>query len=432
MLFSKVSALLEDGIHPNLYIAVSGERIASVSETPPKGDFGEVIPGANRLLLPGFYNAHSHIPMVLMRGYGENMNLQDWLEKRIFPFEALLSERDIYWATLLGAAEMARFGVVSCTDMYFRLDAIARAIAEFGAKINLSNGATNFDASPYASLSSTREQYAALRDWHGAENGRILIDFSLHAEYTSDEATARAVAEDAMKHGCRVHAHASETSAEHEACKSRRNGRTPVRYLADCGLLDMPATLAHCVWIEPEDFDILKEKGATIANCARSNLKLGCGVFNAKAALEKRVPFAVGTDGMASNNNMNFIEEIRAMLLAQKGFSGDPTLVSPLQAYHAATRAGACSQGRADCGVIAEGMRADLVLLDCASPSMRPCHSMLNNLAYAASGSDVMMTLCDGRVLYREGEYPTIDLERAAYEVERSRARIVAALGGGA
>ena len=431
MLFEKIAVLTPQGVQADWYVAVDGKTIRYAGPERPQGAFGEAYDGRGKLLLPGFVNAHSHTPMTLMRGYGENLTLSDWLHQRIFPFEAQLTGRDIYFATLLGIAEMARYGIVSTTDMYFRLDDMARAFAESGAKVNLSNGTVCFDQTPYERLASTMEARAAVRDWQGAEDGRIRIDLSLHAEYTSDEATDRAVAEDARRLSCRVHVHISETKAEHEGCKARRGGRTPVRYHADCGLLDSPATAAHCVWLEDEDFDILREKGVTVATCPKSNLKLASGVFDMRKAMQKGVQVALGTDSVASNNNLNMLEEARVFLLAQKGFSGDPTLVTPGEALFCATRAGALAQGREDSGEIREGLRADLAVLDVSSPWMQPAHSLLSNVAYTASGSEIVLTMCDGRVLYRDGAFPTIDVERAVYEVEAACRRIAGALSNG-
>ena len=428
MLFENIAILTPEGIRENQFVAIEGAKIAKISEEKPLGDYGEAYDGRGRLMMPGFVNAHSHTPMTLLRGYGENLVLSDWLTQRIFPFEAHMTGEDIYWATLLGIAEMVRYGITSTTDMYCKLDHMARAFAESGAKINLANGITNFDGSAYETLEAVAEARRAVQDWNGAEDGRVRIDLSLHAEYTSDEATARSLAEEAARLGLRVHVHVSETREEHEACKARRDGKTPVQYLAGCGLFDQPATAAHCVWLEGEDFDILAEKGVTVGTCPKSNLKLASGIFDARRAMETGVRFAIGTDSVASNNNLNMLEEVRTFLLAQKGFSGDPTLVTPLEALTAASRAGALAQGREDCGAIAEGYRADLAVLRVDLPTMQPVHNLLNNVAYTASGSDIVLTMCDGRVLYRDGAYPTMDIERVLHQVEQSRRRIVGLL----
>lgn len=428
MLFEHISVLTPEGIVPDRCVAIRGPRIASITAAAPEGSWPERYDGRGKLLLPGFVNAHSHTPMTLMRGYGENLALSRWLNERIFPFEALLTPEDIYWATLLGIAEMVRYGITSTSDMYFRLDAVARAFAEAGAKVNLSNGTTCFDGTPYAQLASTAETHAAVRDWQGAQDGRIRVDVSLHGEYTSDEATARAVAEDAARLGCRVQVHMSETKQEHEACKGRHGGRTPARYLADCGLFEMPAIAAHCVWAQDEDFALLAEKGVTVATCPKSNLKLASGVLPLAAARKHGVRVALGTDSVASNNNLNMMEELRMFLLVQKGFSGDATLLTPAEAMACATRVGALAQGRDDCGWIVPGARADLCVLDVSAPAMQPVHDLLNNVAYSASGSDIVLTMCDGRVLYRDGQYPTMDIARVVYETEVSRKKITGAL----
>lgn len=425
MLFEQIAILLPDGsIAQNQYVATKGSEIAYIGAEKPAAGYGETYAGRGRLLLPGFVNAHSHTPMTLMRGYGENLTLHDWLRQRIFPFEAQMTGEDIYWATLLGIAEMVRYGIVSTTDMYTDLSYMARAFAESGAKANLSNGVTNFTGAAYADIAATKDAHAALRDFHMAQDGRIRIDLSVHAEYTSDEETVRAVAEDAQARGLRVHVHVSETRMEHEECKERHGGLTPTQYLAACGLFDTPATAAHCVWIEDADRDILREKGVTVATCPKSNLKLASGVFDMRAAQRAGVRYAIGTDSVASNNNLNMIEELRTFLLAQKGFSGDPTLVTPQEALYAATRAGALAQGRLDCGEIRVGNRADLAVLDIASPCMHPARHLLNNVAYASSGSDIVLTMCDGAVLYRDGTYPTIDIERTLYQVDAAYTRI--------
>lgn len=428
MLFSHIAVLTPDGVADDLHVGVIGAKIDVVCKEKPTRDYGEIYDGRGKLLMPGFVNAHSHTPMTLLRGYGENMTLGDWLQKRVFPFEDQMVGDDIYWATMLGIAEMVRYGITSTSDMYFWMDQIAGAFADSGAKANLSRGITCFDDTPYEKLKGTMEARAAIRDWQGAGDGRIRMELSLHSEYTTTEQTARAIAEDALRFACRMHVHVSETLAEHEACKARRKGRTPARYLADCGVFDVPSLAAHCVWAEKEDFAIFAEKGVTVATCPKSNLKLASGVFPVRMAMEAGTACALGTDSVASNNNLNMIEEMRVFLLAQKGFSGDPTLVTPEQAMHAATRAGALAQGRADCGEIREGYRADLIALNIDAPWMHPAHSLMNNVAYAASGSDVCLTMCDGRVLYRDGVFPTIDIERALFETQKSTVRVLGAL----
>ena len=254
------------------------------------------------------------------------------------------------------------------------------------------------------------------------------MDASIHAEYTSNHLAVEAVAGFAREHRARMHVHISETRSEHEECKQRHGGKTPVMYFSDLGLFDVPATAAHCVWIEGEDFDILKEKGVTAAANPVSNLKLASGVSNVPKMLDMGINVAIGTDSTASNNSLNFFEEMKVFALASKTWYNDPKAVSPTQALYAATRAGALGQGREDCGLVKEGFRADLIVINTDKPNMHPVHDMRNNLVYSACGSDVCLTMVDGEILYRDGEYYSIDVEKTIFEAEKATEKILGTL----
>jgi 5-methylthioadenosine/S-adenosylhomocysteine deaminase len=357
--------------------------------------------------------------MTLMRGYGENLDLHNWLRDMIFPFEAQMRGEDAYWGTMLGIAESLRFGIVSATDMYNFCDDMARAYIETGMKANIGRALLAFDDRDMQAQPSYAEAEALIRDYHGAGEGRILADVSLHAEYTSTPKVVRQVAEWAKAQGLRMHVHVSETQSEVEGCIARR-GMTPPAYLASLGLFDVPTTAAHCVWLQGDDFALLAEKGVTVASCPASNLKLASGVLNMPALLRAGVPVALGTDSVASNNNLNYIGEMRLFALLHKGVWRDPTLIAPRDALHAATMAGALSQGRVDSGRVAVGCAADLIALDLNAPQLHPVHHLVNNLVYSATGAEVCLTMVDGRVLYKDGEYLTLDIEKVQYEASRA------------
>lgn len=228
-----------------------------------------------------------------------------------------------------------------------------------------------------------------------------------------------------------MHVHVSETSAEVAGCRERHQGRSPVRFLADCGAFDVPALAAHCVWVDEDDIALLAEKGVTVACNPASNMKLASGFAPVPQMLAAGVRVALGTDGPASNNAHNMFRDLYLLATMYKGSSADPTAITPAQALFAATRAGALAQGREDCGAVAAGMRADLCVLDVTGPSMWPVHDMLANVAYSTSGAEVVLTMCDGRVVYRDGAWPTIDVERARREVQLRSARIAAQVADG-
>ena len=421
MLFKEITILNENfEIEENMYVAIEGDKIEYIGKTKPDKKYSREYDGKGRLLMPGFYNAHAHSPMGLMRGYGENLVLQDWLNKKIFPFEDKLDSNSVYWGTLLCLAESLRFGIVSTSDMYYFIPDMVRATIDSGAKNNISRSIVNFAGEDFDKMVSVQEMKDAINQFNGAADGRVIIDTSLHGEYTSDPKTARALAEFTKSVGLNMHVHVSETKLEHEECKERHNGMTPVEYLNMCGIFDTPATAAHCVWIEGEDFDILKEKGVTVATNPVSNLKLASGICDVPKLLSKGVNVAIGTDSVASNNSLNFMEEIKTMSIIGKVRSGDPTVITTKEALRAATYGGAVAQGRMDCGVLKVGNKADVIVMKIDVPNMHPIHNLANNIVYSASGSDIAMTMVDGKVLYENGEYMSIDIEKTIYEAEKA------------
>lgn len=416
------------GYIPNGYVAVDGKYIDYVGADRPVKDYGRVYDGCGKLLMPALVNAHSHTAMTLMRGYGENMALDDWLNKRIFPFEDHLNAQRVYHGSMLAFAEMIRFGSVSVNDMYFFADATARAVEESGVKCNMSIGVTDFQGRGFYEIPAYEKTMALIRDYHNAFDGRFKVDFCVHGEYTSNEKLVRQVAECAQREQLGIHIHLSETKKEHEECKQRHNGETPTEYFERTGILNSRVTAAHCTWAEEKDIDILKEHRATAVCCPVSNIKLAGGFTNIAYMLGSGVNIALGTDSTASNNNLNLFEEIKLYATLYKASSGDPTLVTPTQALTAATLGGAYSQGRTDCGRICSGYRADIAVLNVDVPYMYPVHDMVNNLVYSAQGSDVILTMSDGKILYENGEYKTIDIEKAQFEAQKSTDDILSEL----
>lgn len=426
-LFQNVRYLTSDFTVAEGCIGVSGKEIVYIGTEPPQNAAPQtVIDGCGKLLLPGLVNTHTHLAMSLLRGYGENLSLQDWLFTRIFPFEAKLTSEAIYWGTLLSIAESLRFGVTSATDMYMDVDAVCCAAAVSGFKINASLMA------PVGGDDKTEQPFVgaakALADWHNYDGGRIKIDSYIHAEYTTDEQRSRLMRDLAVQHGLNMHLHLSETKLEHEECKQRHGGLTPAAWFASLGVLDVPTTVAHAVWVEPADIELLAKHDATVAHNPISNLKLASGIAPVPAMLDAGVNVALGTDSAASNNNLNLWEEMKLMGLLHKANCANPTLITPQQVLRAATVGGALSQGRQDTGEIALGKKADLQLIDISQPHMHPCHDMLNNLVFAAQGSDVVLTMVDGQILYHNGEYPTLNLPEIIAHVEAERQRILAQL----
>jgi len=417
-------------VKKNTYLGIDNGKIDYISETAPSKVYDTERDGTHRLACPAFYNIHTHLPMVLLRGYAENYALSDWLNKRVFPFEAQINGDDIYHATLLAQAEMLRFGCVSSTEMYFSLSRLFEATKQSGLKINASNAIICFGNEDFKNFNEYKEYTECLANEEITKSSKLKLDMAIHAEYTTNPKVVELASEMAKEYGMNMQLHLSETRSEHEECKARHGGLTPAAYFEKHGAFDVPCTAAHCVYLEGEDFDILARKGVSVANNPISNLKLASGFANVGQMLKSGINVGLGTDGAASNNNLNLFEELKLFATLNKAVSGDPTLITPAQALYAATRAGALSQGRKDCGLIKAGFAADLFLVDTDKPYMHPVHDMLSNLVYSAQGSDVVLTMCDGDILYDNGTFTTIDVEKERFETEKRALAIADKLGG--
>lgn len=421
-LFSNVTAVTMNENFDVLYsafVGVTDGKISYIGRTAPEEKPLKIVDGTGMVLMPGLINCHTHLPMTLLRGYADDYDLKTWLEDYIFPREDRLDDRAVKAATLLGIAECLRFGVTSVSEMYDHIDAIAEAAAETGIKANLSRGTTMFigDEFDFETFPACQELVAAKEKWHGYDNGRIRMEASIHAEYTSTYQLWDAMAEYAYNEGIGLQIHLSETQNEHESCKEKY-GLTPAQLL-DCHNVFLPrTTAAHCVWLELEDRKLLAKRGVSAVHCPVSNLKLGSGTADVMAMVRDGMNVCLGTDGAASNNNLDLFEEIKAAALTAKGRSCDPTAVNARAALLMATVCGAKAQGREnECGQIKLGYDADLILLDFTAPHLIPTHSVISSLVYAASGHDVCMTMVRGNILYAAGKYTTIDLNAVVQEL---------------
>lgn len=407
----------------NVFLAVSGETISYIGSERPPGRFDRTVDCRSGLLLPGLYNCHTHAAMTLLRGYGEDMPLGRWLEERIYPAEEKLTPEAVYTGSMWAVAEMLKNGIVSFSDMYMFCDETARAVAETGIKANLSRAVLSFDPDEDMKKSERfLESKRLFENYNNAAGGRIKIDMSLHAEYTNTKNSARFMAERAAEFGTRMHIHMSETESEHFECK-KRHGVTPARFFADNGVFDVPATAAHCVWVEEEDMDIMRRYGVTAAHNPASNLKLGSGVMPFTAMHNKGVPVALGTDGAASNNTLDIMKEMYLAAILHKGIERNPANVKADLLLKAACETGALSQGRADCGRLESGCRADVILIDLDTPNNIPYYDLSYAAVYSADSSNVLLTMSDGKILYENGCFTTIDIEKLKYDMRFACAR---------
>ncbi len=409
----------------NASLVTDGDRIVYVGSDDLSMTADRVIDCKGKLLSSAFYNTHCHAAMTLFRGIGDDLPLSRWLEEKIYPAEDRLTPESVRVGSELAIAEMIRCGTVSFSDMYFFCDETAKAAIRLGVKANISRCLVSFDDSATVKGDSRFDEAVRLvSDYHGAADGRIIVDMSVHAEYSNKERYLREVSEYTHSRNLNMQVHVSETESEHEACKQRHGGKTPVEFLTECGIL-VPsktgtATAAHCVYVTEHDIELMAENRVTAAHNPVSNLKLASGVAPVRKLMDAGVNVGLGTDGAASNNSLSVLRELKCAALIHKGFNRCADIIETSDFHKMATLNGALSQGRADCGVIKTGAKADIILIDLDALNNIPMYNPYSALAFSAEGSDVYLTMCDGKILYENGEYNTVDVERLRYEVRNT------------
>ena len=394
------------------YLGIDGSVIDYIGEIRPQADYDREKDMSGRLLAPGLINCHGHTAMTLLRGVGSDLPLQEWLFEKMMPIEDQFTARDIQVGNALALLEMISTGTTSYSDMYFHADTAVENAVAAGIKANLCrpNQCFNIEES-YAQNTRAQESIQLFKYCNGMADGRILIDFAIHAEYTNFPHIVEAYSADCKALGGRMHIHLSETKKEHDECVAKY-GKTPARWFNDLGTFDSPTFAAHCVWVTEEDMALMKEKGVSPVHNPTSNMKLGSGFAPIPRMLELGLNVALGTDGAASNNNLNMMEEMHLAAVLHNGFTQDPTLMKPAQVLNMATRNGARLQGRGDTGALEVGKKADIIAIDLPRPHLFPNVDPLALMTYSAQGSDVVMTMVDGRILYENGEFLTLDADR--------------------
>ncbi len=378
---------------------------------------GKVIEAEGMIAMPGLFNAHTHTSMVLMRNYTADKCLEDWLEKSIFPIESKLTAEYIRVASLLAAVEMIRSGTVGFLDMYYHVEETAEAVLEAGLRANISLGILTAGNNSRDYNKAKSHALAFHRNYNGAGNGLIKTSLEVHSVYLYDEDGLRESADFANEHGMMVHSHLHETEAE-IINSIDKYGCRPLEVFEKTGLLKNQVTAAHCVHLDDNDLDLISSRGVIPVHCPSSNMYLGSGFAMVPAMLTRGIKVALGTDGAASNNDVDMFGEMNLSGLIHKGYTGDATVMEAAAVIEMATANGAAAAGFRESGNLFEGMSADIVLIDTKSAHNTPMLNPVNALVYSTKGSDVDTVIVNGRVLMEKKELKTIDEEKVIFEIK--------------
>lgn len=403
----------EEVFNSNIYI-VDG-RIEYIGDDIENKEVHRVIDGKNKLAMPGLVNSHTHIGMSLLRNYADDLELQTWLNDKIWPIEAKMTGEDIYWGSLLSMIEMIKSGTTTFCDMYDFMDDVARGLNESGMRGVLTRGMTSFSDGDLK-LKESREFF---HKWHGKSNGKIKVMIAPHAIYTTDREFLEKTINLAKELNTGLNIHLSETKIEVED-SFKAYGKSPVKYLEEIGFFDIHTIAAHCVHLDDEDMDILLKHRVYPVNNPTSNLKLASGFAPIDKMLKLGIPVALGTDGSSSNNNLDMFEEINLASLVNKAVNLDPLSVSAYSAIEMATINGAKAlDWDKEIGTIEVGKKADLILLDLDKPHFYPRHNLVSAISYSAHGSDVDTVIVDGKIIMEKREIKTLDVEMIQFMAEK-------------
>jgi len=416
----------DNKIIKNGYIIIKNgiiEKINKMEEInqEDKKQIDKIIDAKDKVAIPGLINTHTHSSMTLLRGYADDLPLKEWLETKIWPFESRLREDDFYWGTKLAILEMIKTGTTTFSDMYFSMDEIAKAVKETGIRAVLSEGLIEENDGEKGLQNSIR----FAKEWNNKANGRINTMLAPHSPYTCSREYLKKIVNKADEIGVPIHTHLAETENEVKITKEKY-GKSPTKFLKDVNFFSVPILAAHCIYIDESDMEILAENNVGVTHNPLSNMKLGSGIANITKLIDKGINVGLGTDGVASNNNLDLFEEAKIAAYLQKVDKKDPSLINTNDLLRMLTSTGAKVLGIDNLGKLKEKYIADLVLLDINKSSyFYPHHNNLSNIFYSSNSNSVNTVIIDGKVVLEESNLLTMEENEVFQEVERRASELV-------
>jgi len=394
-------------------IGIEKGKISYIGRQVPEEQPQTIVDGTGMVAMPGLVNAHTQLAATAMRNLLDDTNRTEALEQTL-KMEAKLDSRSAKASALMGIAECLRFGITSVSDLYYYPEATAQAMAESGIRGNVALAAYRFidqnEEFDFETDEQCRELCRVAEKWNGYED-RIRVDAGIYGEYTSNYRLWEGMSAYAREKGLGIQLHLAETPGEVESCLDR-NGLGPAELMNCHGVFDIPASCVGCGSLPAEDLAVLGRKKASAVTVPMADGKNGLKSLDVRAAVKAGINVALGTGSVAQCGNADLFEAMRYTAMEARKTADDPSAMPAAAVLMMATVCGARAQGRAaQCGMLKEGMAADLILVDFTAPHLMPCHNVMNGLVFSAKGGDVAMTMVDGKILYQNGRFPTIDLQ---------------------
>lgn len=405
-------------------LLIENDKIAEISKKndEPINSKGveKIIDGENKILMPGLINTHTHMSMNLFRGLADDMALDEWLNNHIWPTEAGLNGEYCYDGALLAIAEMIKSGTTTFNDMYFFMEDVAKAVDESGIRGCLSYGMIDFGDEEKRE-NEFKENINLIKNCNNTAEGRIKTFFGPHATFTASKELLERVRYEANKYNVGIHIHMNETKKEIEDVKEA-TGKLPFEYLEDIGFLNSDVLAAHGVWLSKEEIEIIKKRDVKISHNPCSNMKLASGIAPVQELLSKNICIGLGTDSVASNNNLDMFEEMKFASLLQKVNTMNPEALNSNQTIKMATINGANALNlEKEIGSIEISKKADLILIDNKSVNLNPMSEKISsNLVYSANGSNVNTTICNGKILMEDRKLLTLNESKIIEKANKS------------
>ncbi len=407
----------------NKDVLIENGKISEIGENLDKT--GEIIDCSEKILLPGLINTHTHLAMTLFRGYADDLALQKWLQKKIWPLEAKLTSDDCYAGNLLGCLEMMRSGTTCFNDMYFFGEEIKKAVETTGIRCFFSQ--TILDL-PTMEFKDSQQAFDIFRKLSKQGSELFRVQIGTHAVYTCSKETLLKAKDLSEQYDIPIHIHLSETQKEVADCK-REFGKTPVEHLNDMNFLKQEILAAHCVWLTEKDIRLMANNNVKVSHCPVSSMKLVSGVAPLKRMIDENIIVSLGTDSAASNNNLDLFEEMKTTALLHKLHNSDPTVLPAQKVLDLATIDGAKALGCVDeIGSVEPGKRADLILLDKNELQLVPNHNIVSNIVYSANGGNVDTVLVNGRIIMKNKRFLTLDKETIINNAQKTAEDLVRGL----